>query len=152
MQPLHIHRSRRSPFSRYPKNGWSNDKPAHYHAHARRALFYLVLLTAEIVLLGSQLWLHETSTWPVWKVGSIVLANMLFALIVGNHHISRMSQHLAASVVLAGLSMLTLVVLSALLTPDASGLKVLVYAWICALLVNVLHYYPGRHIKTRRRF
>lgn len=151
MQPLHIHRPHRSPFSRYPKNGWSDERPARYHAHARHALFYLALLTAEIGLLGSLLWLRETSTWPVWKVGSIVLANMLFALIVGNHHISRTSQHLAASVVLAGISMLTLVALSALLTPDASGLKVLAYAWICALLVNMLHYYPGRRIRARRR-
>jgi hypothetical protein len=152
MQPLHVHRPRRSPFARYPKNGWSHEKPVRYHSHARYMLFYLALLLAEIALLGSLLWLHDTGTWPVWKVGSIILANMLFALIVGNHHISRTSPHLAASVVLAGISMLILVVLSTLLTPDANGLQVLAYAWICALLVNVLRYYPGRRIRARRRF
>jgi len=154
MQPLHTQRSRHSNLS-YPRaNGWllKDARPAHHHPYARYALFYFVLFAVEITLLGALLWSGATSTWPVWKVANIALVNLCFALLAGNHHISRNSQHLAANLVLAGFSLLVLVVLTAFVTPGASGLKILAYTWICVLLINALHYYPGRRSRARKRF
>ena len=154
MQPLHTQRSRRSQPPYYRVNGWSpnTDGPTRHHPYISHALFYLTLFAVETALLGPLLWSGATNAWPIWKIVSVLLANLFFALMAGNHHISRFSKHLAAALVLAGLSMLTLVALTAFITPTASGLRILVYAWTCALLVNALHYYPSRHFKARKRY
>ena len=154
MQPLHQQRSRRAHPEDYRPhvNGWLSDRPTRYHPYAKHAVFYLVLFAAETALLGELLWSGATDHWPVWKIVSVLLANLFFALMVGNHHISRFSKHLAAGLVLAGLCMLILVALSAFITPTISGLRILIYAWACALLVNALHYYPSRRNRARRRY
>lgn len=115
-------------------------------------IFYLALFIAEALLLGELLWSGATDHWPVWKIVSVLLANLFFALLAGNHHISRFSKHLAAGLVLAGICMLALVALTAFCAPTISGLRILIYAWLCSLLINALHYYPSRHTRTRKRF
>lgn len=136
MQPLHTRRSNRSHRSYYREN----------------TLFYLALFIAEAAMLGGFLLFDATTTWPIWKVASIVLADMLFVLLASAHRTSRASGRLGADMLLVGLSMLVLVALSVFVSPDVNGFKIVSYAWICALLVNILHYYPGRQIKARRRF
>jgi high-affinity K+ transport system ATPase subunit B len=77
---------------------------------------------------------------------------MFFALIASNHHHhSRVRQQIAANILLAAISMLTLVIVTILVTYSASGSAILVYAWLCALLINILHYYPAQHWKTKQR-
>jgi hypothetical protein len=133
------------------QNGWMSDnRPTRYHPYAKHAVFYLALFVAEAALLGEQLQTGATDDWPIWKIVSVLLANLFFALMAGNHHISRFSKHLAARLVLAGLCLLILVALTTLIAPTLSGLRITVYAWLCALLVNALHYYPSRHIKAKK--
>jgi hypothetical protein len=148
MQPLRFRRSRRAQSA----SGWSSTRPVLRHPYASYALFYLALFASEAILLGYVLWSGATSAWPVWKVASVILANLLFALMVGNHHISRASKQIAADIVLAGVSMLALIALTVFVAPDSSSLKILAYAWLCALLVNILHYYPRKRFKTRKRY
>src|SRR5579883_3245565 len=150
MQSLPSRRSRHAEAAHYHAKGWSTDRLMHRHPYASHALFYLTLLVLEISLLGYVLW-SGTATWPIWKIASLVLANMLFALIAGNHHFSKASKQIAADIILAAISMLALIALSIFVASTASGLKILAYAWLCALLVNILHYYPGRHVRTKRR-
>jgi hypothetical protein len=151
MQPLQSRRSRRSAVAHSHAKGWSTDRLVRRHPYASHALFYLTLLAIETSLLGYVLW-SGTDTWPVWKIASIVLANMLFALIAGNHHFSKASKQIAADIILAAISMLTLSALTIFVASSPGGLKILAYAWLCALLVNILHYYPGRHLRTKRRY
>lgn len=141
------------PFDHHTRhNGWvPNERSTRYHPYAKHAVFYLALFVAEATLLGEQLQTGATSDWPVWKIVSVLLANLFFALMAGNHHISRFSKHLAAGLVLAGLCLLILVALSALIAPTLSGLRITIYAWLCALLVNALHYYPSRYIRAKKR-
>lgn len=150
MQPLPSRHSRRWKTARYRKKSWPAARLVHHHHYASHALFYLALFTAETVLLGYVLW-SGPHIWPTWSIASIVLANMFFALIAGNHHVSKASKQIAADILLAALSMLTLVVLTILVAFSANGPAILAYAWLCALLVNTLHYYPGRSWKARRR-
>jgi len=150
MQPLQFRRSRRSGAAHHHKKGWSTDRLVRHHPYASHALFYLTMLTIEVSLLGYVLW-SGTITWPAWKFASIVLANMLFALIAGNHHFSKASKQIAADIILAAISMLALVALTVFVASSAGNLAILAYAWLCALLVNILHYYPGRRIRTKRR-
>lgn len=146
MQPSHVRHSRRVQSAR----GWSAARPALRHPYASHALFYLTLFVGEATLLGYVLWSGASSLWPAWKVVSIVLANLLFALMAGNHHISRASRRIAADIILAGLSMLTLIVLTVFIAPDDASLDILAYAWLCALLVNILRYYPRKRFTTRK--
>lgn len=39
--------------------------------------------------------------------------------------------------------MLTLIALTIFVASGSGGLKILAYAWLSALPVNILHYYPG---------
>ncbi len=150
MQPLQFRRSSRSGVAHYHEKGWSTDRLVRRHPYTSHALFYLSLFAIEAALLGYVLW-SGTSTWPAWKFASIVLANMLFALIAGNHHFSKASKQIVADIILAAISMLTLVALTAFVASSTGSLKILAYAWLCALLVNILHYYPGRHLRAKRR-
>lgn len=151
MRPLQFRRSRRSGAAHYQTKNWSADRLARYHPYASHALFYLTLLAIEASLLGYVLW-SGTGIWPLWKFASIVLANMLFALIAGNHHFSKASKQIAADIILAAISMLALIALTVFVALSAGGLEILAYAWLCALLVNILHYYPGRHFRTKKRY
>jgi hypothetical protein len=151
MQSLQSRRSRRSEAAQAHAKTWSTDRLVRRHPSASHALFYLTLLAVEMSLLGDVLW-SGMDTWPVWKIASVVLANMLFALIAGNHHFNKAGKQIAADIILAAISMLTLIALTIFVAASPDGLKILVYAWLCALLVNILHYYPGRHLRTKKRY
>jgi FlaA1/EpsC-like NDP-sugar epimerase len=121
-----------------------------HHPSTNHVLFYLALFTTEATLLGSVFW-SGTNVWPTWSIASIVLANLFFALIAGNHHFGKVSKQMAAHIILAALSLLTLVALTILVAFRPGGPAILAYAWLCTMLVNILHYYPGRSWKTKKR-
>jgi hypothetical protein len=152
MQPLHIHKARGFHTSHQRQSAWPSRRAAHRHSYVNSTLFYLSLLAAEVALVGSSIAFEAVGTWPLWKIGSIVLANMFFALVVGNHHVNRGRKHLAADIILAGLLLLMLVALSTFVASSTGGLEILVYAWLCALLLNTLHYYPRKQSSTRKRW
>ncbi|HEY1349326.1 MAG TPA: hypothetical protein VGF67_06850 [Ktedonobacteraceae bacterium] len=148
MQPLPSRRSRRSgAVHSHPKR---EPDERHRHPSSTHTLFYLTLFTTEAILLSSVFW-FGTQVWPTWSIASIVLANLFFALIAGNHHSGKASKQIAADIVLAALSLLTLVALTILVALHSGGPAILAYAWLCTLLVNTLHYYPGRSWTTRKR-
>lgn len=148
MQQLPFRRSRRAQSA----DDWSSERRSVLrHPYASHALFYLLLFAIEAALLSYVLWSGAAGSWPIWKVASIILANLLFALMAGNHHISRACKQIAADLVLAGVSMLTLIALTIFVAPAGSGPEILIYAWLCALLVNILHYYPRKRFKARKR-
>jgi Na+-translocating ferredoxin:NAD+ oxidoreductase RnfD subunit len=133
-----------------PKKNTPGARPARRSPSVSSALFYLALWIVEAFLLGSALW-SATGTWPAWSIVSIVFANMFFALSAGHHPSGKVSKPIAPDVLLAAASMLILVVLTIHVTDSASGPAVLIYAWLCALLVNILRYYPARPWQTKRQ-
>jgi len=150
MQPGSPRHVRRAGIACAPKKSRPGARSARRYPQVSSALLYLALFTAEAFLLGIALWSMH-GTWPAWGVVSIVFANMFFALIAGHHHSSKLSKQMAADILLAAVSLLMLIVLTILVISSASGPALLIYAWLCALLVNILHYYPARPWKTRQR-
>lgn len=152
MRSLNSHRPRHSRVPRARVQSWLSNTSTGSHSSTGHVLFYLVLFGSEIALLWIFFRSGETGTWPLWKNVSIILANLFFLFMVGNHHSSRINRRLAANLILAGLSMLFLIGLSAFISQNIIGQEILVYAWGCVLLINSLRYYPGKRLKTRRRF
>lgn len=150
MHPLPARRSRHSGAASSHAKNWPADRVARRHPHASRALFYLALFTTESSLLGYACW-SGPDIWPTWSIASIVFATLFFALIASNHHFSKASKPVAADLLLAAICMLLLVALTIVATLSSSGPALLAYAWLCALLVNTLHYYPGRSWSTKKR-
>lgn len=150
MSPLPSRRPRHSGAASSQAKNWPADRVVRRHPYASHALFYLALFTIEASLPGYALW-SGLVIWPTWSIASMVFATLFFALIASNHHFSKASKPIAADILLAAISMLILVALTILATLSASGPALLAYAWLCALLVNTLHYYPSGSWRTKKR-
>lgn len=150
MQPASSRRVRRPAMACAPKKSRPIARPAHRFPPLSFRLLYLALFTAEAFLLGFSRW-SVGGIWPGWGLVSIVFANLFFALIAGHHHSNKASKQMPADILLAAASLLALTVLTILVISSASGPALLIYAWLCAFLVNILRYYPARPWKTRQR-